>query len=81
MTSYKTCSKKQFKQVTTKIFDLLRNPSPVDAKHLSGYPGYRRIDSGEFRVCYSVVDETIRVVVVGRRNDDEVYKTLSRQNL
>lgn len=69
---------KQYKQVASKILDLPRNPFPADAKHLSGYPGYRRIDSGEFRVCYTVIDGIVRVVVVGKRNDDEVYRNLSR---
>jgi len=69
---------KQFKQIAMKIHDLLRNPFPNDAKHLAGYPGYRRIDTGEFRVCYTVTDNVIRIVVVGKRNDDEVYRDLSR---
>jgi mRNA interferase RelE/StbE len=72
---------KQVKQVTVKIFDLLREPFPQDAKHLSGYPGYRRIDAGEFRMCYKVVGEIIRIVVVGKRNDDAVYKELARKGL
>lgn len=69
---------KQFKQVATKIHDLIRDPSPTNAKHLSGYPGYKRIASGEFRICYRVNDDVIYVAVVGKRNDDEVYRTLSR---
>jgi len=54
---------KQSKQVATKIHGLLRDPFPADAKHLAGYPGYRRIDSGEFRVCYTVNGDIILVVV------------------
>lgn len=72
---------KQFKQVTGKILDLQGNPFPQDAKHLSGYPGYRRIDAGEFRMCYKVVGEVICVVVVGKRNDDAVYKQMERKRL
>jgi mRNA interferase RelE/StbE len=72
---------KQFKQVAVKIHDLLREPLPQDARHLSGYPGYRRIYSGEFRIIYTVVGEVIRVVVVGKRNDDEVYRELERKGL
>ena len=70
---------KQFKQVASKIHDLLREPYPQDAKHLSGYPDYRRIDSGEFRVCYKVIGQVIYVIVVGKRNDDAVYKELARK--
>jgi mRNA interferase RelE/StbE len=72
---------KQFKQVAVKMHDLLHEPFPQDAKHMSGYPGYRRIDAGEFRVCYTVIGEIIRVVVVGKRNDDAVYKELGRKGL
>jgi len=72
---------KQFKQVAVKIHDLTRNPYPQDTKHLSGYPGYRRVDAGEFRMCYTVVGEVIRVVVIGNRNDDAVYKELQRKDL
>ncbi len=71
---------KQFKQVTNSILSLLRNPYPEDCKHLSGHTGFRRIDIGEFRVCYEVSDGIVRIVVVGRRNDDAVYKELKRVN-
>ena len=72
---------KQFKQVAGKIHDLVGEPFPQDAKHLSGHPGYRRIDAGEFRMCYTVVGQVVRVVVVGKRNDDAVYKELERKGL
>ena len=72
---------KQYKQVAGKIFELLRNPYPQDAKHLTGYKGYRRIKSGEFRIVYSVVGETIRIALVGKRNDDEIYRILERKRL
>ena len=39
---------KQFKQVGNRIFGLARDPYPADCKHLSGHPGFRRIDVGEF---------------------------------
>ncbi|MGE3978794.1 MAG: type II toxin-antitoxin system RelE/ParE family toxin [Nitrospira sp.] len=71
---------KQFKQVTRRILLLLRNPYPEDCQHLAGHPGFRRIDVGEFRVCYEVSDGVVRVAVVGPRNDDAVYKELKRVN-
>ena len=69
---------KQFKQVTNKILSLLRDPYPQDCKHLAGHPGCRRVDVGEFRVCYEASDNVVRIAVVGRRNDDSVYKELNR---
>jgi len=69
---------KQYKQVGSRIIGLQRNPYPADCKHLSGHPGFRRIDVGEFRVCYTVSDDTIRIVVAARRNDDAAYRELDR---
>lgn len=69
---------KQFKQVGEKIFSLLRDPFPSDAKHLSGHPGLRRVDSGEYRICYQFENNVVNVVVVGYRNDDAVYRKLDR---
>jgi len=73
-----TLPPKQFKQVAKGIFALLKNPFPVDCKHLSGHPGFRRIDVGEYRVCYEIADNAVRVIVVGLRNDGAVYKELER---
>jgi mRNA interferase RelE/StbE len=71
---------KQFKQVVSAIFSLLNNPKPVDAKLLMGYDKLYRKDIGEFRIIYRYFQETERVfiVLVGKRNDDEVYKLLRR---
>jgi len=71
---------KQFKQVTNKILSLSRDPYPQDCKHLAGHPGFRRVDVGEFRVCYEASDNFVRIAVVGRRNDDAAYKELNRFN-
>lgn len=75
----RTLPSKQYKQVASKIFELLRNPYPHDAKHIKGLSGYRRITSGEFRIVYAVVGETIRIALVGKRNDDEIYRILARK--
>lgn len=69
---------KQFKQVTKRIISLLENPYPEDCKHLSGHPGVRRIDVGEYRVCYRVSEKVVFVIVVGPRNDSAVYNMLRR---
>ena len=70
---------KQFKQVTSQVLELRQNPYPNDAKHLTGQPGYRRIDCGEFRVCYRPTDDVVYVTVVGKRGDDRVYRELDRK--
>ena len=38
-----------------------------------------RVDSGEYRIVYTVTEDTLRVVLIGKRNDDEVYRRLERR--
>ena len=69
---------KQFRQVVRKLFNLLADPKPADSSKLTGY-GYRRVDIGEYRIIYKFDNDTTYVVLVGKRNDDQVYKELSRK--
>ncbi len=69
---------KQFKQVAVSMLDLLQNPEPHDARLLKGY-SYRRVDVGEYRIVYDLPEDLVRVLLIGKRNDDEVYKELSRK--
>ena len=69
---------KQFKQVAVSMLDLLRNPEPHDARPLKGY-SYFRIDVGEYRIVYDLPEGMVRVLLIGKRNDDEVYKELRRK--
>jgi mRNA interferase RelE/StbE len=69
---------KQFRQVVGAIFDLLREPRPHFCQPLSGYP-YFRLAVGEFRVIYRFDEASVKVLAFGKRNDDEIYKTLQRK--
>ena len=69
---------KQGRQVATKIQSLRVDPRAPDSQLLKGQDPLRRADVGEYRIIYFVDDETLRVVLVGKRNDDEVYKRLRR---
>lgn len=66
---------KQFRQIVKKVFALLEEPRPHDSKELKGYP-FLRCDIGEYRIIYDLVGDTLRLVLVGKRNDDEVYRRL-----
>lgn len=71
---------KVFKQIAGHIFALQVNPRPHDCKRVGlGY----RVNSGEYRIYYHIDDEehTVSVLVVGKRNDAEIYKTLQRMGL
>lgn len=70
---------KQFKQVAVAMLGLLQNPLPHDSASLKGaMHGERRVDVGEYRLIYSIAGDTVEVLVIGKRNDDEVYKKWSR---
>lgn len=69
---------KQFKQVNLAIYDLIKNPRPNDSKKLRGYPNYFRKDVGEYRIIYRFDSENIYIALIGKRNDDEVYKQMRR---
>jgi mRNA interferase RelE/StbE len=71
---------KHAKQIAGKIVALRDDPEPPDSATLKGKASaYRRADVGEYRIVYSVDADTLRVFVIGKRNDDEVYRLLQRK--
>ncbi len=58
---------------------LLENPKPYDSTSLKGYPDLRRKDIGEYRIIYKIKDDIVYILLIGKRNDDEVYKQLKRK--
>lgn len=71
---------KQKRQVAVRIANLARDPAPQDAKLLKGFEHpFRRADMGEYRIVYLVLDDVLHVLVVGKRNDYEVYRQLRRR--
>lgn len=72
---------KQYKQVGKTIFKLLSDPEPHDSQPLKGAEsGERRVDAGEYRIIYSFSEDTVQVLVIGKRNDDEVYEIWKRMS-
>jgi mRNA interferase RelE/StbE len=67
-------------QISKKVLSLNVDPLPADSKELVGYSGYYRVDSGEYRIVYRFLPEQdlVEVILVGKRNDDDVYKKLKR---
>ncbi len=67
-------------QIAKKVMSLNVDPLPADHKELIGYAGYYCIDSGEHRIVYRFDADAnlVEVILVGERNDDEVYKQLKR---
>ena len=73
-----TLPAKQFRQVARKIFSLADDPLPNDSAKVHG-TRYRRVGIGEYRIVYTVTESGLRVVAIGKRNDDDVYRRLKRQ--
>jgi mRNA interferase RelE/StbE len=67
-------------QIAKKVLDLNIDPRPNDSENLKGYPGFYRIDSGEYRIIYrfTPAEDLVEIVLVGKRNDDEVYEQFRR---
>ena len=65
---------KQYWQIVKTIFGLLENPQPHDSETLTGSTDYRRVDTGEYRIIYRMEKDTVKIAVVGKRNDSEIYK-------
>jgi mRNA interferase RelE/StbE len=68
---------KHRKQLVAKLMDLRREPYPPAAKALAGYPFFR-VRAGDYRIVYAVVADTLNVLLIGKRNDDEIYRQLRR---
>jgi len=64
---------KQLRQIVRKVFSPLEDPQPHDTKQLKGYP-FLRNDIGEYRIIYDLQKDTLRLILVGKQNDDEVYR-------
>jgi mRNA interferase RelE/StbE len=69
---------KHAKQIAKKLNNLRENSHPHDAEQLKGC-SYFRVDIGEYRVIYDVDNETVSVLLIGKRNDGEVYRKLRRK--
>lgn len=74
-----TLNPKQYRQVVGTVFRLLQNPEPQDSSALIGY-SYRRVDIGEYRIIYNVDGDLLKVFLIGKRNDDEIYRKLRRRS-
>jgi len=68
---------KHARQLAAKLLQLRQNPYPSDAKQLKGEP-YWSASAGEYRIIYRVEGDTLRIAVVGKHNDDDVYRQLRR---
>lgn len=74
---------KQFCQLYDSIESLRGEPEPADSAILKGSaePQRRRKDVGEYRVIYWHDAETLYIDLIGKRNDDAVYRAARRKGI
>ncbi len=64
------------RQVLAKIDALAENPWPQDVKLLHTADRIYRVDSGEYRILYTIDDEKQAVVILHVKNRREAHKNL-----
>ena len=69
---------KQARQIAEKLRALEADAFALPSEALKGYAPMRRLKSGEFRIIFAVETEMIEVRLIGKRNDDEIYRALER---
>lgn len=75
-----TLPPKHQRQIKDYILSLQNNPQPHDSRPLIGYAPYLRADTGEYRIIYRYESkkDLVTVVLVGKRNGDEIYRIAKR---
>jgi mRNA interferase RelE/StbE len=69
---------KHGKQIAEKLNTLCTSPELLQTEALQGFHPFRRLKSGEYRVVYFIESGSVFVLLVGKRNDDEIYKLAKR---
>jgi mRNA interferase RelE/StbE len=69
---------KHAKQIGAKLLLLREVDTTLQSEEIKGKPPFRRVKSGEYRIIYLETDHTIFVSLIGKRNDDDIYKKLMR---
>ena len=70
---------KQAGQIARKINAVAADPKERPPHPLKGFPEYFRMKSGEYRFIYRIESgELLLVLIIGKRNDDEIYRDFVR---
>ncbi len=69
---------KHKRQILEKTLSLAKDPLPPDSKPLKGFLGFFRTDIGEYRIIYKIFEPDVIIYLIGKRNDDEVYRKFKR---
>jgi mRNA interferase RelE/StbE len=69
---------KPARQIAEKLKALAEDSNVLPSELLRGYAPMRRLKSGEYRIIFVVDADVVHIRLIGKRNDDEVYKALGR---
>ena len=69
---------KQQKQIAARIKQLAIDPATLPTVELKGYAPWRRAKAGEYRIVYLIDGDELKVSLIGKRNDNEVYRLIER---
>lgn len=69
---------KRYRQVGRAVFRLLADVERADSEALKAH-GEHRVDVGEYRIIYIPGDQEVEELIIGKRNDDEVYRMWKRK--
>ena len=69
---------KHARQVAQKLKALGTDPNSLPSESLKGYAPMRRLKAGEYRIIYVLSDDAVLIRLIGKRNDDDIYKLLER---
>ncbi|MEK7170538.1 MAG: type II toxin-antitoxin system RelE/ParE family toxin [Patescibacteria group bacterium] len=75
---FKRLPPKHRRQVSERILKLAENPKASDTRLLRGYEYYYRADIGEHRIIYRFTRAILFVDLIGKRNDDDIYRRMKR---
>jgi mRNA interferase RelE/StbE len=69
---------KHARQIIEKLELVIEDAEKPPSEILRGYAPMCRLRAGEYRIVFLVEDDVIQVRLIGKRNDDEIYKALER---
>lgn len=69
---------KHARQLAERIKALAENTDAVPHMELRGYAPWRRAKSGEYRIIFQVDGDDLLIGLIGKRNDDEIYRLIER---
>jgi len=69
---------KHARQIAEKLDLLARDPDAAPSETLKGYAPMRRLRAGEYRIIFVAEADFVQVRLIGKRNDDDIYKALEK---